>query len=227
MDKVIIVIFIAHLLTTAFGLAVIESVKPVVYNKLRDKGYTLRKKNSLYEFNDKLYDIMKLFIPFYYFSKALSFVGKGRNIDVLVEEEIKSGKYISKEELEKKESDIMIIDDIKNDILVNKNTDLAFEKPEKYTARKNDISIYDTYETPIEYITRETKNENVLDISPYKSEDKVVEHVVVKSDVSKSDIAKAIAELDINELEMLKDKIINLVDIKKKDLRLKLEKDVA
>ena len=227
MDKVIIVIFIANLLTTAFGLAVIESVKPVVMNKLRDKGYILRKKNSLYEFNDKLYDIMKLFIPFYYFGKALSFVGKGRDVDALVQEEIKSGKYINKEELEKKESDVMIIDDAKNDILVNTNTDIAFEKPERYTARKNDISIYDTYETPIEYITRETKNENVLEISPYKDEDKVVEHVVVKSEVSKSDIAKAIAELDINELEMLKDKIINLVDIKKKDLRLKLEKDVA
>ena len=87
----------------------------------------------------------------------------------------------------------------------------------------NSFWLYSPYRIIIIFLSRLFN----LDISPYKSEDKVVEHVVVKSDVSKSDIAKAIAELDINELEMLKDKIVNLVDIKKKDLRLKLEKDVA
>lgn len=226
MDKVIIVFLIIHLITAAFGLAVIESVRPVVENKLRDKGYVLRNKNSLYNFNDKIMDVLKIFVPFYYFSKAISFVGKGRNVDLLVEDEIKSGKYINKDEIVLEE-EIKPTSEVKNDILVNTKTDLAFEKPEKYTARKNDISLYDTYETPIEYITRETTNENILDISPFKNEDKVVEHVVVKDEVSKADIAKAISELDVKELEMLKDKISMLVDIKKENKKLKLEHDVA
>ena len=97
-------------------------------------------------------------------------------------------------------------------------------KNQKNTARKNDISLYDTYETPIEYITRETTNEDVLEITPY---DKIVERVVVKPEVSKSDIAKAIADLDIDELNMLKDRIITLVDIKKENKKLKLEHDIA
>lgn len=228
MDKVIIVFIIIHLITTAFGLAVIESVRPVVENKLRDKGYVLRNKNSLYDFNDKIIDILKLFIPFYYFSKAISFVGKGRNVDMFVQEEIKSGKYVTKDEYDAlKEAEVKAALEPKNDILVNSETNLEFEKPEKYTARKNDISLYDTYETPIEYITRETTNEDVLEITPYANDDKVVERVVVKPEVSKADIAKAIADLDIDELNMLKDRIITLVDIKKENKKLKLEHDIA
>ena len=227
MDKVIIVFIIIHLITTAFGLAVIESIKPVVANKLRDKGYVLRNKNSLYSFNDKAMDVLMCFVPFYYFSKSLSFIGKGRNVDVLVDEEIKSGKYINKDDISNDELEVKVIDETKNDVLVNSETDIVFEKPEKYTARKNDISIYDTYETPIEYITRETTNENALELNPYQNEDKVVEHVVVKDEVSKADIAKAISELDINELEMLSDKIIALTNMKKENKGLKLEKDAA
>ena len=146
---------------------------------------------------------------------------------MFVQEEIKSGKYVTKDEYDAlKEAEVKAALEPKNDILVNSETNLEFEKPEKYTARKNDISLYDTYETPIEYITRETKQENDLEITPFSNDDKVVEHVVVKDEVSKEDIAKAITELDVYELELLKSKISDLVDIKKDDLLLKI-KDAA
>ena len=59
------------------------------------------------------------------------------------------------------------------------------------------------------------------------TDDKVVEHVVVKNDVTSADIAKAISELDIYELELLRDKLSILVENKRQDKGLTLEKDVA
>ena len=46
-------------------------------------------------------------------------------------------------------------------------------------------------------------------------------------DVTKADIAKAIAELDSYELEALRDKISDLVSLKKYNSKLTLEKEVA
>ena len=225
MDKVILVYIIIQLITTAYGLAVLESVKPIVANKLRDKGYVQKNNNSLYKFNTTASDILNGFIPFYYFAKALSVVSNKKNINKLVDEEIKSGRYINKDELV--ETDNIVIEETKSDILVNPETEIVFEKPEKYKAKKNDISLYDTYETPVEYITRETEKEDDLELSPFLNEDNKVETVIVKDEVTKEDIAKAISELSVSELEMLQNKLIELSNLKKKDLMLKLEKDVA
>ena len=225
MDKILLVYVIAQLITTAFGLAVIESIKPIVEERLEVSGYVKRNRNSLYNFNDKIINVLKGFIPFYYFSKAMSIVSnKKLSIDKEVDREIRNGNFYNPKDI----PEVQIIEEpAKSDITVNAESEVMFEKPEKYKARKNDNSLYDTYETPVEYITRETTKEDKLEITPYVSDDKVVERVVVKNDVSNADIAKAITDLDLNELEMLKDKLVILADYKRKEKGLTLEKDVA
>ena len=224
MDKVIIVYIIIQLITTAYGLAVLESVKPIVANKLRDKGYIQKNNNSLYNFNDTITDVLKGFIPFYYFSKAISIVSNKSNINRLVEDEIKSGRYINKDEIVE---NTIVEEPSKNDISLNTESEIVFEKPEKYKAKKNDISLYDTYETPIEYITRETSKDEELELSPFLNDDKTIEQVIVKNEVTKEDIAKAISELNVNELELLQNKLVELKNLKIQNKSLKLEKDVA
>ena len=225
MDNIIIIYVIAQLLTTAFGIAVIESVRPLVEKKLHDKGYIQKRNNSLYEFNDKIVNVLLGFIPFYYFIKALSIINNKDIVDTKVEEEIRKGNYILYSD--KVAQDEEILNSAYDPKLsVAKKPELLFEKPEKYTARRNDLSLYDTYETPVEYITREVENENDLEITTFSDVSKETVEVHDDNKVSKSDIAKAITELDVNELELLKNKISTLADIKKEELSLKL-KDAA
>ena len=106
------------------------------------------------------------------------------------------------------------------------------EKPEKYTARKNDISMFDDEETPIEYITRQTEEKPViedknLELTPFLGGNHVTNHVVIKDEVTKSDIAKAISELDSDELKALSEKLTQLSELKKRNISLRLEKDAA
>lgn len=225
MKNIILIYIVTQLLSTAYGVAVIESVKPVIEKSLEDKGYVLKNKNSLYKFNNKITNILKGFIPFYYAIKATKLV-KGKNaIERAVNDEINNGKYITEEQFRQ-----MIIEDEerkRNQIVDVKEPEIIFEKPEKYTARKNDYAVYDTYETPIEYITHISESTEELSLTPFMNDSKVVEHVMVKSDVTKEDIAKAIGELDAYELELLIDKINALAQIKRNKGSLVLEKDVA
>ena len=221
MDRVLLVYAIAQLITTAFGLAVIESITPIVKERLEVSGYVKRNRNSLYNFNDTIINVLKGFIPFYYFAKAMSIVSnKKLSVDKEMAKEIEEGNYYNPKDV----PEVQIIEETpKSNVLVNSEAVVMFEKPEKYKARKIDNSLYDTYETPVEYITRESTKDDNLEITPYLSEDKVV----VKNDVSNADIAKAISELDLNNLEMLKDKLDVLADYKRKEKGLTLEKDVA
>ena len=228
MNDILIGILIVHLATTAFGLAVIESVREVVEDKLHSEGYVRKNRNSLYNFNDGFSNFLKGFIPFYYFGKSLSLIGNKKAVNKTVKKEIDSGNYIKREELQKQlNAKVQVIEDKPNDITVKPETEIIFEKPERYKARKIDYSVYDTYETPIEYITRETSNDEKLEITPFKGNNETVEHVLVKSEVSNSDIAQALVnELNVEERE----KIINLlneVNKREKEKELKLEKDVA
>jgi len=232
MDRFIIVCIIIQLITTAFGLAVIESVRPLINKGLRDRGYILRNKSSLYNFSSTISDILKGFIPFYYFSKAMSLIYNKNNVESLINDEIKSGKYINKNEINQKEE--LEEDQGIGDLSIFRSARVEFEKPEKYVARKNDYSMYDLNETPVEYITREVNKEDDLELTPYidKNKDVIEEETTPEKTetikiVSKSDIAKAISELDLNELRKLQDKLDELAEIKKENLELKLEKDVA
>ena len=225
MKNIMLVYIVTQLLSTAYGIAVIESVKPVIEKSLEDKGYVLRNKNSLYRFNNKISNILKGFIPFYYAVKATKLV-RGKNaIERAVNNEINSGEYNTEEQMRQ-----MILDEEerkRNQVVDVKEPEIVFEKPEKYTARKNDYAVYDTYETPIEYITHVSESTDELSLTPFMNDSKVVEHVMVKDEVTKEDIAKAITELDAYELELLKDKIAALAEIKRKKGSLVLEKDVA
>ncbi len=227
MQKALIIYAIIQLITTAYGLAVIESIRPMVEKKLRDQGYK-KNRNSLYNFNNTMIDLGKCFIPFYYLVKAISIISDKTSVDKKVNEEIRSGNYINEDEYNSTVEASEEIEEEVPDSIYKSPYDLMFEKPERYTARKNDISLYDTYETPVDYIERVSREEDGLELTPFASDDKVVEHVVVKEEVSKADIAKALSELSVSELEMLKNKISELAEIKReRDFKLKLEKDVA
>lgn len=220
MKNFVLVYAIIQLISTAYGLAVIESVKPIVKPK-DDK--TEKNKNSLYNYNSTFVDVLKGFIPFYYFAKALS---------LLTVSKMKTETTVSNDNKYLNENEVTIIEEPKNDIFVNPPVNLEKERPERYVARKNDISVFDTFETPIEYITRQNKansdiKEENLELTPFLGGNNVVEHVVIKEEVTKSDIAKAIAELNPEELEALKEKIALLADMKKRNVSLRLEKDAA
>ena len=252
MKNVILVYAITQLLTTAYGLAVIESVRPLVIDELHRQGY-IRNRNSLYNFNYAFSNILKAFIPFYYFIKALNIISNHGNIDSEVREMINKKSFVS-------------ADDINEDELIEENEDnsifqgevVEFEKPEKYTARKNNFDLYNTYEEDINYhnvventdeedinpfivknVTAEEKEEkkpkfidaaDIIEIDEEEKElkDETKEEVKEeKTEVSSKDIAKAICDLNIDELKLLKEKINALQNLKSSNIELKLEKDVA
>ena len=218
MSTIFLLYVVSQLITTAFGLAVIDRVQETIKARLHEKGYVLQNKNSLYSFNDGIMAFLKGFIPFYYLMKALNLTSGDKAIEAEVERVISSGKYMNINPEEEKKIDETPI--------VSIDTKIEFEKPEKYQARRNDLSLYDTYVTPIEYVTKEEKNEEKLSLSPFTDENRTVEHVMVKETVSKNDIAKAISELNVEELEALNSTIIALTQIKKNNKQLSL-KDVA
>ena len=188
--------------------------------------HSVRKnRNSLYNFSDGLSNFAKGFIPLYYFVKSLSLIGNKKALNKQFNEEISKGNYIKREQLDHIKADVQVIEDKPSDISLNIESDIVFEKPEVYRARKIDNSLYDTYETPIEYITRETENADTLEITPYSNEEKID---TKKEETTKVDnnalIAEAIVGLSVEELDRLKDTVIKISDIKKE---LKLEKDVA
>lgn len=222
MENVILAFIIAQLISTAYGLAVIGSVKPLIEKKLKDEGYVLKNKNSMYKFNENLGKFFRGFIPFYYAVKAILLVQGKDPIDRAVQNEIKNGEYITREEREaiRQREEFLRTASLSKPI----EPQIIFEKPEKYVARKNDYTLYDTYETPVEYITRESTNEDKLDITPYAKKEEVTK--VVEKEVTKNDIAKAIAELDAYELQTLGEKIEELAEVKQRNRTLRL-KDVA
>ena len=225
MKDVIIIYIITQLITTAYGIAVIESVRPFVEKELRDNGYH-RNKNSLYNFNNSAGNFFKAFIPFYYFAKAMRVVMKKTAIvEEAVDEEINKGSFVMEDETPEIDN-IQVIED-PNPNMVD-NIKVAFEKPEVYKARKNGFSsLYDTYETPIDYITRESTNKKDLNINPFVNDRKDIDHVVVKESVTNKDVAKAICDLSADELYALRDKILRLEQVKRENKTLSYKKDVA
>lgn len=222
MNSILLFYLVAQLLSTAYGLAVIESIKPFAKAKLYSDGYKRKNRNSLYKFSDTIIGVLKGFIPFYYTFVAVSLVNSKDPINEALKKELESGDYISPEE----EEYLRIQEENKVLSIAQKPQRIEFEKPEKYVARKNDNSLYDTYITPIEYVIDESKNDEELSITPFLDKDRIVEHVYVKDEINKSDIAKAISELDCNELDTLISTLEELSKIKKRNQSLTL-KDAA
>lgn len=220
MKNIILIYIVTQLLSNAYGLGVIWSVRSSIEEKLRDEGYVQKNKNSLYKFNDKLEKTLKLFIPFYYAIKAVSLIQCKNPISKAVNDEIKSGNYITLQEQKE------LLNELNSPkVELVKEPKIEFEKPLKYKAIKNDISLYDTYETPIEYITKESTPEDNLDITPFMDNSHVITKTV-KQEVTNKDIAKAISMLNSEELNLLNEKIMTLVKIKKENKILRY-KDIA
>lgn len=220
MKDILLIYVIIQLLSNAYGLGVIWSVQSSIEEKLRDKGYVLKNRDSLYKFNDKLGKIAKAFIPGYYAIKAISLIQAKNPVANAVENEIKSGNYVTPEE----QIDIYSTETNEPMVKIISDPQIVFEKPDRYTARKNDISLYDTYEAPIDYEEYEDSLDRKLEITPFVGEAKIMPEII-KEPVNSSDIAKAISELDSRELEELSDKVLMLAKMKRnRSLRLK---DVA
>jgi hypothetical protein len=222
MEKVLIIYVIVQLITSAYGLAVIESVTPLVEKRLKDKGYT-KNQNSLYNFNSSATDLLKVFVPFYYLSKAISIISnKNSSVDKKVDEEIKKGRYINEEDL----PTVQVIEEEPAPVVEVKEPEVTFER-EVYKARRNAVDLLlNTYETPVEYEERVASKEEGIELTPFVSTEKPVNHIVVNRDITKADIAKAISELSADEIESLSNRLIELVSIKRKNNTLKLEKDI-
>ena len=220
MKYIFLIYIITQVFTNAYAFAVIESVKPLVVKELHNRGY-VKNKNSLYNFNYTFYNILRGFIPFYYLRKALKLVKSNGNIEAQADELIDRGKYV-------------LEDEDKNEIRTfgqeeEKEEDLSFIESQKYSARKNDYykDYYKTYQTDIEYSSREATKEDNLEITPFINEPQIVNQTIVKNEVTNLDIAKAICGLDVPELVELIEKMSDLKDIKTKNKKLKLEKDIA
>ncbi len=236
---------VCQLVSTAYGITVINSVKnvPALRKRLREEGYTKRDKNSLYKFNDWLSYFFKGFIPFYYAIKAIQLTSSPDPVGTLMREEINNGNYITKEDQEIfKDEEERAAQSLAYDPNIFK-----YEEPGTYKARKIDINeIYDNYETPIEYITREFEKDSNNKITPFVDnydekvnnihieevpevvEEKEEEPIVEVKDtvVTNKDIAKAISELSGSELEELSKKLVLLAETKRNNIN-DLEKDVA
>lgn len=221
MKEVILGYIIVQLFTTAFGLAVIESVRPLVIQALEKEGY-IKNKNSLYNFSYAITNVLKGFIPFYYLIKSLSIIANKDHVESQVKDLIESKAYVRDDSIIEINNEEETVDSVFKDDL---SYGIEFEKPEKYTARKNNLSLYKTYETPVEYEEIISTKEDNLELSPFINNDKVVEQVVVKDDVTNKDIAKAICNLNLDELKALKNKIETLQLLKSTKKELKLEKE--
>ena len=226
-ENIVVGYVIVQLLSTAFGLAVIESVREVAVDKLHSEGYVRKNRHSLYKFSDTLSNVAKGFIPFYYFIKSLSLIGNKQAVDKTMNAEINKGNYVKVEDIVKQlNAEVQVIEEPANDISLKPETEIIFEKPEKYKARKIDNTVFDNNQTPIEYIEHEVEKDNELEITPFKTEEQVVEHVIVKEDASAEDIAAAISKLSEKGLDSLIETAKELKRIKAKNKSLEL-KDVA
>lgn len=223
MGNVILIYFIIQLLSTAYGISVIETVKPIVNKKLVDDGYVLKNRNSMYKFNEGLINFAKGLIPFYYALKAVKLVKGSDAIEREAINQIKKGNYITTEEaIDEMNAASAITTEDKNLIKVNSEPVIEFEKPEKYTARRNDFELLESHEEEIRYVTTYETKEEKLSITPFVN-DKT--KTVIK-EVTKKDIVNAIMDLNPYELDQLRAKLQELSEIKRKQATLRL-KDVA
>lgn len=221
---------VTQLISTAYGVTVINSVKkvPEVRMRLKKSGYIKKNKGSLYEFSDTISSFFKGFIPFYYAYKAIQLVSSPDPIEHLVNEEIKNGNYITKE-------DEMLFEEeaekASESLAINPK-EYFYEEVKPYKARKLDLNqIYNDDETPLEYIERESKKDESLKITPFVGDQTIVKEVVKKEEpkveekktITSADIAEVLLSLDPEAKKKLAGALMRSTDSK----TLSLNKDVA
>lgn len=222
MGNLFLIYVVVQLLSTAYGVSVIEIVKPIVNKKLVDDGYVLKNRNSMYKFNEGLINFAKGLIPFYYAAKAIMLVKGSDAIEREAINQINKGNYITLEEA-KYESDES--NKIKEDLSLFKGDTepvISFEKNEKYTARRNNYELLESHDEEVKYDTTYEVKEEKLSITPFASEK--IKPIV--KEITKKDIVSAIMDLNISDLEQLNNSILELTNLKRRQATLKL-KDVA
>ncbi len=232
MGNAILVYLIIQLLSTAYGLSVIEAVRPVVNKKLIDDGYVLKNKNSMYRFNEGLTNFAKGLIPFYYTIKAINLVKGSDAVERAAIEEIRKGNYITLEEALNPVKEESFVDDT---IARAPEPAISFEKPDKYVARKNDFLLLETHEEDVEYDTINEVNEDkqvitpfdekLVDKTPKKTEEKVVRLVTTK-DITSQDVIKMLRNLSPEQINKFIELLHEYVEVKEGRKVLQL-KDVA
>lgn len=164
--NLIIFYLIIQLVSTAYGLSVIGTVEPIVEKKLKNEGYNLKNKNSLYDFNSKFSSFFKFFIPFYYARKALRLVEGNDPITRAAEEEKVTGNYTNNNDLIKF-YDLTELE--KDESLFIPKPKISFEKPEKYKAiKQKDNNLYNTYVAENEFTTKEMKLDEIKKLTPFE-----------------------------------------------------------
>lgn len=215
MKNIILIFIIAHLLSTAYGISVIETVKPLVKKKLVDEGYILRKKNSMYKFNEGLTNFLKGFIPFYYAIKAFKLTSNPDPVYTASVEELYNRNYVTRDELEEEKARRELVKSVGKPSMVVEPS-LGFNKSEKYVARRTDLILSRDYKDEVEY---DIKHDDNLSITPFDSNVQIIKEVVREPE--KKDIVKAIVDLNEDELAMLEQSVRDLIALKshKKVLR--------
>lgn len=230
-QDIILTIIAVHSITLAMGLFWIYSTQSRVNEEILKRNYKLAEKNSLYNFNEKITNFLKALIPFYYFIQGLNIIKDSGDYKATVDKAIASGKYEPIDfEYRKKEPEVKVT-------VPEPKVEFELTK-EKFKARKNDSSLYDPTETPIEYSERIMAEEQIK-MAPF------IDKAIVKNvydnienneketitsefkNISPQDLATHISKLNKNELIALSEVIEQLLAIKGKNYIRTLEKDVA
>lgn len=222
MGKVILVYAIIQLITTAFGLSVIETIRPIVNKKLLKDGYVLKNKNSMYKFNEDLTNFAMGLIPCYYLIKAMNMVRGSDAIERETARQVKIGNYVTMEEYL-----YPVVEINKEDKNVAKIVHEVepFEKEYKHVARKNTYSFLESNGEKVKY-SETYQNEQKELITPYaeRTVDTIIKEVAAKPTIK--DILNAIYGLNPEDIDKLIDLLYQYSEKKKGHPVLKL-KDVA
>lgn len=222
MGKVILVYAIIQLITTAFGLSVIETIRPIVNKKLLKDGYVLKNKNSMYKFNEDLTNFAMGLIPCYYLIKAMNMVRGSDAIEREAARQVKIGNYVTMEEYL-----YPVVEINKEDKNVAKIVHEVepFEKEYKHFARKNTYSFLESNGEKVKY-SETYQNEQKELITPYaeRTVDTIIKEVAAKPTIK--DILNAIYGLNPEDIDKLIDLLYQYSEKKKGHPVLKL-KDVA
>lgn len=219
-----------HSITLAMGLFWIYSTQSRVNEEILKRNYKLAEKNSLYSFNEKITNFLKSLIPGYYFVIGLNIIKDSGDYKRTVEKAIASGKY-EPIDFENRKKEVI-------PKITAPEPKVKFElEKEKFKARKNDCSLYDPTETPIEYSKR-IMSEDEIKIMPFIDDNSLNQTYQAFNDISvidenkaqkisNKDIANHISNLKEEDLIVLNEIIQKLLLHKEKEYTRTLEKDVA
>lgn len=207
MGKVILIYLIVQLITTAFGLSVIETIRPIVNKKLIDDGYVLKNKNSMYKFNENLTSFLLGLIPCYYLFKALNMVKGSDAFEREAINQIRKGNYVTVEEYLYPTVEVN-----KEDTNVTKivSEPEPYEKDYKHVARRNDYLLTETNENNVKFQEAYTESDK-LEITPFSDK-----YVMPKTKaITVEDILEYIFGFSPEKLDRLGEKAHELAEVKR------------